>query len=86
MQHQKLSESEPSSHSDDQDDEMPYYKHCTSKYGPSVFWYNHLHQVPQEFSFFVAHEFFDALPIHKFQVIFTAATIVSFIFLVTGCT
>jgi len=39
----------------------------TSKYGPSVHWYESLLDVPQGFSFFLAHEFFDALPVHKLQ-------------------
>lgn len=44
----------------------PYYT-CTTKYGPTVSWYKSLPEVPVEYSFFVAHEFFDALPICKFQ-------------------
>ena len=47
----------------------PYsYKHCISKFNIPVNWYNKMDDVPQEFSCFIAHEFFDALPIHKFQV------------------
>ena len=44
------------------------YKEAQSKYGPSISWYKQLKDVPQGFSCFIAHEFFDALPIHKFQV------------------
>ena len=45
-----------------------HYKTGTSRYGPDVFWYSQLADVPKGVSFFLAHEFFDALPIHKFQV------------------
>ena len=46
----------------------PYYKESKSKHGPSVYWYKDLREVPRGYTAFVAHEFFDALPIHKFQV------------------
>ena len=46
----------------------PHYKSCVSKYGPKVFWYRDVRDVPAGFNMYVAHEFFDALPIHKFQV------------------
>ncbi|XP_075226821.1 protein arginine methyltransferase NDUFAF7, mitochondrial [Lycorma delicatula] len=38
-----------------------------TKNGVPVTWYNHLKSVPPEFSIVVAHEFFDALPVHKFK-------------------
>ena len=54
----------------------PHYAHCKSKYGQDIFWYQQLPDVPRKFSFYVAHEFFDALPIHKFQVkIFPISTL-----------
>ena len=48
----------------------PHYNECKSKHGPTVYWYRDLSDVPRGYSGFVAHEFFDALPIHKFQVCF----------------
>jgi len=45
----------------------PYY-HCTTKYGISASWYKTLNDVPPQPSFYLAHEFFDALPVCKFQV------------------
>jgi len=38
-----------------------------SKFGPKVAWYQSLRDVPKKFSFFLAHEFFDALPVNNFQ-------------------
>nr|XP_022333358.1 protein arginine methyltransferase NDUFAF7, mitochondrial-like isoform X2 [Crassostrea virginica] len=38
-----------------------------TKYGPEVHWHRFLEQVPNECSCFIAHEFFDVLPIYKFQ-------------------
>ncbi|XP_011565044.3 protein arginine methyltransferase NDUFAF7 homolog, mitochondrial [Plutella xylostella] len=35
--------------------------------GIKVYWYNDLKKVPQAFSWYIAHEFFDVLPVHKFQ-------------------
>ena len=41
---------------------------CTSRHNNiTVHWYRQLVDVPKAPSFYVAHEFFDALPIHKFQ-------------------
>lgn len=45
-----------------------YTKMGRSKYGVPVYWYNRIEDVPEGFSLYIAHEFFDALPIHKFQV------------------
>ncbi|XP_039288263.1 protein arginine methyltransferase NDUFAF7, mitochondrial isoform X2 [Nilaparvata lugens] len=39
----------------------------TTVEGVRVHWYNHLKSVPPAFSVVVAHEFFDALPVHKFR-------------------
>lgn len=40
-----------------------------SVYGPPVSWYDHVTDVPHQFSFFLAHEFLDALAVNKFQKI-----------------
>ena len=50
------------------DEDKLWYQHCKSKYGPDVYWYDHLRHVPCGYSFYIANEFFDALPIHIFQV------------------
>ena len=43
------------------------YEHrAVSKYGQHIYWYSRIEDVPNGFSFYLAHEFFDALPIHKF--------------------
>lgn len=43
------------------------YRQGISHEGIPVNWYRHLSDVPNAFTLLVAHEFFDALPIHKFQ-------------------
>ncbi|XP_038161294.1 protein arginine methyltransferase NDUFAF7, mitochondrial [Cyprinodon tularosa] len=45
----------------------PVYRRGETEGGVSVSWYRRLEDVPAAFSIFVAHEFFDALPVHKFQ-------------------
>ncbi|XP_071038528.1 protein arginine methyltransferase NDUFAF7, mitochondrial isoform X2 [Parasteatoda tepidariorum] len=42
-------------------------KTLETKYKVPLTWHHHLESVPEGFSLFLAHEFFDALPIHKFQ-------------------
>jgi len=68
LQEEKLSSMPDSSeNSTGEDSDSPHYKMCVSKHGPSVYWYKNITNVPEGFTMFVAHEFFDALPIHKFQ-------------------
>ncbi|NXN94398.1 NDUF7 methyltransferase, partial [Rhinopomastus cyanomelas] len=43
------------------------YMRGLTRAGIPVFWYRDVQDVPTGYSCFVAHEFFDALPIHKFQ-------------------
>uniref|UniRef100_A0A3P8NZ84 Protein arginine methyltransferase NDUFAF7 n=1 Tax=Astatotilapia calliptera TaxID=8154 RepID=A0A3P8NZ84_ASTCA len=50
----------------DAEDDLVYRRGETEA-GLPVSWYRRLDDVPTGFSIFVAHEFFDALPIHKFQ-------------------
>ncbi|XP_077443552.1 protein arginine methyltransferase NDUFAF7, mitochondrial isoform X3 [Stigmatopora argus] len=48
-------------------DDAPVYKSGRTQAGTPVSWYRRLDDVPPGFGVFLAHEFFDALPIHKFQ-------------------
>lgn len=48
---------------------VPYYRRGESVSGVEIYWYRELNHVPKSFSIYLAHEFFDALPIHKFQKI-----------------
>lgn len=47
--------------------ESGWYQRSISKQGVPVFWWERLEDVPKRFSAVLAHEFFDALPIHYFQ-------------------
>lgn len=48
-------------------DKEVVYRTGTTHTGLPVSWYRNVEDVPRGFSIFLAHEFFDALPIHKFQ-------------------
>ncbi|CAB0020379.1 unnamed protein product [Nesidiocoris tenuis] len=48
-------------------DKHPFYYRGLTDREISVFWHKSVEQLPEKFSVIVAHEFFDALPIHKFQ-------------------
>ncbi|KAM8847417.1 protein arginine methyltransferase NDUFAF7, mitochondrial isoform 2-T2 [Synchiropus picturatus] len=54
-------------HQEVQDHEQSVYRRGETAQGVPVRWYRCLDAVPAGFSVFLAHEFFDALPIHKFQ-------------------
>ncbi|XP_066281071.1 protein arginine methyltransferase NDUFAF7, mitochondrial-like [Branchiostoma lanceolatum] len=43
------------------------YKRRKTKSGVPISWYSDIHDLPQGFSCYIAHEFLDALPVHKFQ-------------------
>ncbi|KAJ8668073.1 hypothetical protein QAD02_009736 [Eretmocerus hayati] len=44
-----------------------FYKHGKTTENVDIFWYKSVLDLPEGFSVFIAQEFFDALPIHKFQ-------------------
>lgn len=48
-------------------EDQVYYRHGETISGTKVFWYKRIEDVPEEFSIVLAHEFFDALPVHKLQ-------------------
>lgn len=45
-----------------------YYQKGETASGIEVYWYSRLEDVPAQFSVVMAHEFFDALPVHKLQL------------------
>lgn len=47
---------------------VKHYQSGETISGIKVFWYHKVEDVPKAFSIYLAHEFFDALPIHKFQM------------------
>lgn len=48
-------------------EQTAHYKMGETVSGIQTAWYSRIEDVPKGFSIFLAHEFFDALPIHKFQ-------------------
>ncbi|KAH8277448.1 hypothetical protein KR026_011116 [Drosophila bipectinata] len=50
-----------------EDTQLPHYQTGTTASGTKAFWHRRLEDVPQGFSLVLAHEFFDALPVHKLQ-------------------
>lgn len=54
---------------ENQKNSITHYREGTTKDGVKIYWYYAINDVPRKFSIFVAQEFFDALPIHKFQVL-----------------
>ncbi|KAF3419950.1 hypothetical protein E2986_02911 [Frieseomelitta varia] len=49
------------------DNSVNYYKEGITEDEVKIYWYYSVKDVPKNFSIFLMHEFFDALPIHKFQ-------------------
>ncbi|CAG9571874.1 unnamed protein product [Danaus chrysippus] len=47
--------------------DMPHNHEGETAGGIKIYWYNDLKKVPNNFSWYIAHEFFDVLPIHKFE-------------------
>ncbi|KAK3912432.1 Protein arginine methyltransferase NDUFAF7, mitochondrial [Frankliniella fusca] len=47
--------------------ESKHYQRGVMDDGTPVYWYYSIGEVPNNFSCYLAHEFFDALPIHKFK-------------------
>lgn len=51
------------------DGRAAFYHHAIAEEtGFPVYWYRDIRDLPQDFHFYIAHEFFDALPVHKIQV------------------
>ncbi|XP_023173668.2 protein arginine methyltransferase NDUFAF7 homolog, mitochondrial [Drosophila hydei] len=52
-----------------EEEQLQHYQTGTTATGTQVFWHRRLEDVPVGFSLVLAHEFFDALPVHKLQLI-----------------
>ncbi|KAH8295160.1 hypothetical protein KR018_008147 [Drosophila ironensis] len=52
-----------------EDSQLPHYQVGTTATGTKAFWHRRLEDVPPGFSLVLAHEFFDALPVHKLQLV-----------------
>ncbi|KAG7199983.1 hypothetical protein KM043_014408 [Ampulex compressa] len=53
--------------SEGQNNSVTHYRMGVTDDGVKIYWYYSVQDVPKSFSIFLAHEFLDALPIHKFQ-------------------
>ncbi|XP_030565308.1 protein arginine methyltransferase NDUFAF7 homolog, mitochondrial [Drosophila novamexicana] len=49
--------------------QLPYYQIGTTASGTQAYWHHRLEDVPPGFSLVLAHEFFDALPVHKLRLV-----------------
>ncbi|KAK7906642.1 hypothetical protein WMY93_015254 [Mugilogobius chulae] len=67
LQAQALTGSESHVTTEEDEGEGPVYRRGNTPDGLQVSWYRRLQDVPKGFSVHVAQEFFDALPVHKFQ-------------------
>ncbi|KAH8414105.1 hypothetical protein KR222_006874 [Zaprionus bogoriensis] len=52
-----------------EDAQQPHYQVGTTATGTKAYWHRQLEDVPPGFSLVLAHEFFDALPVHKLQLV-----------------
>ncbi|XP_017036749.1 protein arginine methyltransferase NDUFAF7 homolog, mitochondrial [Drosophila kikkawai] len=52
-----------------EDSQLPHYQVGTTATGTKAYWHRRLEDVPPGFSLVLAHEFFDALPVHKLQLV-----------------
>lgn len=52
-----------------EDSQLPHYQTGTTATGTKAYWHRRLEDVPPGFSLVLAHEFFDALPVHKLQLV-----------------
>lgn len=50
------------------DTSVRYYQSGETLSGIKVYWYHKIEDIPKGFSIYLAHEYFDALPVHKFQL------------------
>ncbi|KYQ57178.1 hypothetical protein ALC60_03844 [Trachymyrmex zeteki] len=52
---------------EDQKNSITHYREGVTREEVKIYWYYSINDIPRKFSVFIAQEFFDALPIHKFQ-------------------
>ncbi|KAH8292230.1 hypothetical protein KR054_007359 [Drosophila jambulina] len=52
-----------------EDSQLSHYQVGTTATGTKAYWHRRLEDVPPGFSLVLAHEFFDALPVHKLQLV-----------------